>query len=221
MNERQDILREKTVIDQRCKSYKALSWTGVVTGALVATGLGFLLNLFNIGIGLSVVNHTPEGITSVMVGGLIATLIGTMVTLFAAGWVSGFLARSYTWHKHLGVMQGFTAWCVALLIMLMLFSSNVGHFTLGSAVLADTFSPKATIAVTTNENAPAISAKNVNRPQLTVNPEKAANNIGKGALITFLLFFAGAVSACFGGFIGVCHEGDCCRTKDSCCKKSV
>ena len=33
---------------------KALSWTGVIAGALVATGLGFLLNLFDVGIGLAV-----------------------------------------------------------------------------------------------------------------------------------------------------------------------
>lgn len=43
-----------------------------------------------------------------------------------------------------------------------------------------------------------------NPPEATVNPSKAANEIGKGALAAFLIFFLGAIASAFGGYCGAC-----------------
>ena len=212
MNEGERISTEKHFRDHCHKGFKKLSWTGVIAGALVATGLSFLINLFDIGIGLSIVNNTKEGVATVVVGGLIGMIIGAIVTMFVAGWVSGFIARSCCWHRHLGLFQGFTTWCLALIITLILLSHNVGFLTLGSRLLADNLSSSPTVRITTDENAPALSEIRADRPQITVNAEKSANDIGKGTLITFLIFFLGAVASCFGGFFGVCGgKNDFCH----------
>lgn len=74
-----------TNVDDHCHRWKeSLSWTGVMAGALLAVGWGFLLNIFYLGIGLTVVNNTEAGVTAVVIGGLIAAIIGSVVTMFAA-----------------------------------------------------------------------------------------------------------------------------------------
>jgi hypothetical protein len=214
MKEAERISTEKHFMDHCHKCFRKLSWTGVIAGALVATGLSFLFNLFDIGIGLSVVNNTKEGVVTVVVGGLIGMIIGAIVTMFVAGLVSGYIARSCCWHRHLGILQGFTTWCLALVITLVLFSHNIGYLTFGSRLLVDNLSSSPTVRITTDENAPAVSQIRENRPQITVNAEKSANEIGKGALITFLIFFLGAIASCFGGFFGVCRKDGLCHTHE-------
>jgi hypothetical protein len=197
------------------KCVKLISWTGVIAGALIATGLSFLFNLFDIGIGLSVVSNSKEGVETVIVGGLIGMIIGAIVTMYVAGWVSGYIARPYCWNPHLGVLQGFTTWCLALIITLILLSSHVSFVTFGSQLLSRHVSTNPMVQITTNENAPAVSEIRGNRSQVTINAEKSANNLGTGTLITFLIFFLGAVSSCFGGYCGAGHRDHCCKGMES------
>lgn len=196
------------------KCIKLISWTGVITGALIATGLSFLFNLFDVGIGLTVVNNTKEGLETVVVGGLIGMIIGAIVTMYVAGWVSGFIARPYCWNPHLGVLQGFTTWCVALIITLVLLSSHVSYVTFGSQLLSNNLSSNPIVRITTDEHAPAVSEIRANEPQVTINAEKSANNLGYGTLLTFLIFFLGAISCCFGGYFGAGHRDHYCKEQE-------
>src|SRR5687767_10657531 len=72
---------------------KAISWTAILAGALVGMGLTFLLNTFSIGIGLSLVRTTEDGLTSLAIGGFIGLLIGAIVSMFAAGFTAGCLGK--------------------------------------------------------------------------------------------------------------------------------
>ncbi|MDQ2994486.1 MAG: hypothetical protein M3R00_06020, partial [Pseudomonadota bacterium] len=180
VNDNERIVTERKGMGQCHKCFESLSWTGVVAGALVATGLSFLLTLFDAGIGLTAIDHTERGITTVVVGGLIGMLIGAIVTMFIAGCVAGYVGRTYSWNRHSGVLQGFLAWCLALVIMLALFSANLGTLSYGSTLLADNITPSPAVRLTTDENVPAVSNVQASQPQATINTEKAANTAGKG-----------------------------------------
>ena len=66
--------------------YKRMSWTAIFVGALIGTGLGFLLHLFGIAIGLSAFSLTPDGATAVAIGGIVGMLIGVIASMLAAGY---------------------------------------------------------------------------------------------------------------------------------------
>ncbi len=48
---------------------KRISWSAILIGAIVAVGLGFLLNMFCLAIGLSAFTLDDQGKTVVAVGG--------------------------------------------------------------------------------------------------------------------------------------------------------
>ncbi len=210
MNDIENTFSKKQDKDRYPRCNESLSWTGIVAGGLAATGLGFLLNLFNIGIGLSIFDYSTQGVMTIMIGGLIAMFIGGFATMFIAGWVSGYISRPYCSNRYMGVLQGFAAWCFALIISLFLIASNVGFFLSSSHLLIDNLSISPTISFTTDEHAPTISNLNPNHPQITVNAEKSANKMGLAAFVTFLVFFLGAIASCLGGYFGACPNSDKC-----------
>ena len=107
--------------------WKRLSWTAVIVGALVGVGLTFLLALFSAAIGLSAFSMDSTGATTLAVGGFIGVVIGILVSMFLAGWVAGYLGRPYAMGRNLGVLYGFTAWCLALLLTAS-FAGPIGRY---------------------------------------------------------------------------------------------
>lgn len=183
-----------------------LSWSGVIAGALVATGLSFLMNVFNLGLGLSLFTDTKKGVTTIVIGGLVAMIVGGFITMFAAGWVSGYVGRSCKQYRYLGVFQGLTTWCLVLMIIAFLFANNIAFLTVGSHLLADNIVSNSTVHVNPNEEGLKYSNTRSNTQdnlQVVVNREKSANDIGKSALITFVIFFVGFIACCWGGCVGV------------------
>lgn len=196
-------------------SVNCISWTAVITGALVGIGLSFLLNLFGISIGLSAFTTDKEGMAVLAIGGFIGMLIGGVVSMFVAGWVSGFLARSYCDNKRFGVLYGFTSWCLALLITLIIslhagqlvafnfyslmdnkpFSSALGQSSTGTSTV---FSPNR--RADTRE-----STSRSSQTEVTSSQEQKANAAGMSLFLTFVLFFLGALASCFGGYFGLCR----------------
>lgn len=112
--------------DHFCKG-RYISWSAIVIGALVGIGLSFLLNVFGIAIGLSAFNAASTGATTMAIGGFIGMIIGTIASMFMAGWVTGYLSRTFSFHRNLGVLYGFSAWCLALVITIVL-ASSATHF---------------------------------------------------------------------------------------------
>lgn len=207
--------------------YRSLSWTGVIAGALVAISLSFLLNLFEMGIGLSIVQTSEQGVVTMVIGGLIAMAVGGMIVMFAAGWVSGYLARFYHWHRHVGILQGLAAWSLALILTFLLLGLHSNLLTYSSQLLTETslLNPSApsTINLTNNDNAPAVNVNaNFTSPsQITVNTQTAVNTLGMGALIAFLIFILGAIASCVGGYYGVGQPEKTCLPNDPKKVKSI
>lgn len=196
---------------------KRISWTAILVGALVAVGLGFLLNLFSIAIGLSLVTTNPEGMKSLAIGGYLGIVIGTIATMFTAGWAAGYLGRPFCLRRNLGVIYGFSAWCIALILTVLLaahMGRYVGFYTdfvsqPGSVHMMKMEKPmmqvEANVVATKSDKAETKSA-------VTPSTEKAANALGITSLLIFTLFFIGALSACFGGHCGMysCKDDDSC-----------
>jgi hypothetical protein len=205
---------------------KSLSWTAIFAGALVGVGLSFLLNLLCACIGLSAFSASSDGATALVISGFVGLVIATFVSMYMAGWVAGYIGRPYVARRHLGELYGFITWSLALLLTVMLAS----HVTKFVSSFNDSFvmhQQAPAVAVTTNEAAPLASQStvtNVNTgdstTQTTVNAAKA---VSVSAIVTFFLFFIGALASCFGGCIGMrccrkhCHDSNC---KCSACYKS-
>lgn len=194
--------------------HRAISWSAVITGALIGVGLGFLLNLFSVSIGLSAFTTSTDGLSTLAVGGFIGMLIGVIATMFVSGWVAGYLGQPYCGDKNLGVLYGFTAWCLSLVLAVLL-AANFAHFVTNYAAAVSNH-PTTNVNMTSDTTAPMVSEnkKETGDSVVTVNTEKAANAIGATAFVTFILFFIGALSSCFGGFSGCearrkCQDGMC------------
>lgn len=193
--------------------FKRISWSAIIAGALVGIGLTFLLNLFSIAIGLSIVKTTTDGMTILAVGGLVGVLIGTIVANFVGGMSAGYLGRPFCPKGNLGVLYGFVTWFLALLLMAMIFS-KVGNFVEAYTSFIQT--PVTVVKIVNNETTPAVSSAiatiGKTKP-VTVNVQAATNNLGIAATIVFILFWLGAISSCVGGHYGMVCRDSCCPEK--------
>ena len=191
-----------------CK--KRFSWTAVFVGALVGVGLGVLLNIFNIAIGVSVFAVSSEGVMTLAIGGLVGMLIGIIISMFLAGMVAGYLGRPYCIKHNLGIVYGFTTWCVALILTVFL-TSHIGHYI---SAYSNTLTNPATIIVT-SDVPPAASntaATDGTTTPVVISVEKVTNGLGMGAFIVFILFFISAVASCIGGHYGMaCKDDEYCH----------
>lgn len=197
-----------TTTNQMCKKYcgiKCISWSPIIIGAFIAIGLSFLLNLFSTAIGLSIYKMSPEGISKLTIGGMLGFAIGIIASMFFAGWVAGYLGRSHCNKKYCGGLYGFTTWCLALILMIILalpfsrFITNYTHYLSNSVV---------TTTISTSENTSKTTAS------VTVPNEEALGDLSKGAFVLFIMFFLGALASTCGGHIGViaCQNSECCNS---------
>lgn len=190
-------------------NFNRISWTAVIIGGLVGLGLSFLLNLFSVSIGLSLVSTTQEGIATLAIGGFIGLLIGAIISMFMAGFTAGYLGQPYCVKRNLGVLYGFSAWCVGLVLMVVL-TSHITHYV---AAYSD-FIVHPTVVEVVNNNVSPVALSASGSADVVVNAQKTTNNLGITSLLIFILFFVGAVASCFGGHFGmVCKEGQCGRDR--------
>lgn len=188
---------------------RRLSWTAVITGALIGLGLSFLLNLFSIAIGLSIVTTTHEGIVSLAIGGFIGLIIGAIASMFVAGFAAGFLGRTYCIKRNLGVLYGFTTWCLSLILMVLL-SSFMGRYIHSYSDFIS--NPKTTIFTT--HKVESVATLPVSTPNITttVSEQKTEKSLEYSAFLIFILFFISALASCFGGHYGMsCGKDDDCK----------
>lgn len=206
----------KTCHHHKCCCMKCISWSAIIVGALVALGLGFLMNLFGISIGLSAFNPSASGVKSLAIGAYFGLLIGTIIIMFISGWIAGYLGRSPHVKRDLGAIYGFTTWTLSLILMVLL-ASHFTQFSTTSNSALDYSNKNSThynVTTTTNSKAPVVSEEEkggtrAESPNIVVNPEKAANLMGLSLLLTFVIFFAGALAACFGGYFGISRPCTC------------
>lgn len=191
-------------------SWKRISWTAILVGALVGVGLGFLLNLFSIAIGLTAFTVDNEnGATAVAIGGLIGMLIGVIASMIAAGYVSGYLGRHYAPKRNLGIVYGFLTWTVALLISAAVtahMGNYVTNYTSTMARSGTASSKNETMSAVTNSlTATSTQSSDGGQNAVAASPESLAAS----AFIVFILFFLGALACCFGAMWGMnCRWND-------------
>lgn len=192
-------------------SFKCISWSAIVVGALVGVGLTFLLSLFGVSIGLSLVTISNTGMISLAIGGFIGLLISTFIAMFVAGTAAGYLGRSHCVKRNLGVVYGFTAWCLAFILSVLL-ASHVMHYV---SNYANFITNQATVSTTQNSNMPAVTTgQQSDNTVVVLNTQKATNTLGYVSFLIFILFAVGALASCFGGYFGMV-----CVCNKSCCGK--
>lgn len=193
-----------------CK--KRLSWSAIIAGALVGIGLSFLLNLFSIAIGLSIFNTATEGAVTLAIGGFIGVIIGTIVPMFFAGFTAGYLGRPHCARRNLGVLYGFTAWCLAL-ILTALFTTHMGHYVSSYGNFVS--NPSAVVVTSDSGSAGVTTSPATPAPQsavMVIDAQRAANGLAMGTFLIFVLFSIGALSSAIGGHCGM----RCCREDEVC-----
>lgn len=187
--------------------FRRISWTAVFVGALVAVGLGFLLNLFGLAIGLTMFNINNQGSMVLAFGGLLGVIIGVIVAMTVAGFTAGFLGRNYCPNRNLGILYGFTTWTVALLLSAVI-TAHVGNYV--TAYTNRLTNSMVVASVNTNPNADMVeisgtsnnSANDVGDQQV-VKVTASTHTIAWSAFVIFLLFLIGAISACVGACWGM------------------
>ncbi len=188
------ITETKVIHSPECR---CLSWKPVVAGALVAIGLTFLLNLFSVAIGLTAYSTSSEGVETLALGGLIGTGIGIVASMFAAGWIAGYLGRSYCNLRHIGAIYGFLTWCLALIVSVFVAmqAHEYVHF------YADFISGAANSFQLPNAG-PAAAAAAVTATATNLS----TNNLIISTYIIFILFFLSAFACSLGGHCGMRHK---------------
>lgn len=193
--------------------FKRISWSAIFIGALVITGLGFLLNLFGMAIGLSAVTVNTSGGTALAIGGVIGMIIGLIVSMIAGGYAAGYLGRVYSSHPHnLGLLYGFATWSVALLLSAVV-TTQVGHYVTEYA-----HSITNPTLHTTSQNLDEVRALSVetntpkaNRDQNSTKITASLDSLAYGTFILFIMFFVGAISTCLGAYWAMA----CCRKAET------
>lgn len=175
--------------------FRCVSWTPIFIGAIVGVGLAFLLNLFGIGIGLSAFT-TSANVNTFAIGGFLGLAFGTIVASFVSGWVAGFLGKPYRYN--FGVLYGFSAWCVALILLIILSGPTVHFVTHLTQYVTNN-----SVVLGTNEMGmnPVQPVQN-NTATPAATPENS-KDLAKVTFAIFALMFLGAISSCFGGHFGV------------------
>lgn len=186
-----------TPVNVYCR--KHVVWSAIVGGALIAIGLSFLFNLFCVGIGLSLVSMTDQGQPTMMIGGFIALLICSFVGMFVAGSTAGYLAKDHCANKKIGAFYGFTAWCLALVVSMVL-AFHAGNLLPDYRHFVSVKTPAVQIQST---NVQAGAEINVNMD------EQSVQHLGYVSFLIFILFFVGALAATWGGCFGLCCGTHC------------
>ncbi len=199
---------------------RSISWSAIFIGALFGIGISFLLNLFAVGIGLSAfTSTTPQ---TLAVGGIIGLIIISIASMGTLGWIAGFIGatRSLCFHNktdcNFGCIYGFSAWCLAL-VLGMLLAMPASHFVKQSVhALNPTlqtqhvykqsmeYPAKNDVSQTTTINANANEAV---KTDVTTDAD-ARKILITTTFITFIMFFIGAISASIGGHMGYARYSD-------------
>lgn len=175
---------------------REVSWTAIIAGALVALSLSFLIHTLNAGLGLSAFTTSPGGMLALGIGAMLWLIITGIVIMFCAGWVAGRLARRVNADPFFGVLHGFLAWSLALIIGLFLAT----HFLTG--IVSSSEQAGNTLQHFTQQ-AGSEKARALTPSKRT---ENIANTAGVTALATFFVFTFGGIAAGVGGYYGTRND---------------
>lgn len=197
------IYTQKHEHDHVCGHHR-VSGMAIVIGALVAIGLGFLANILSLAIGLTAFPVSTEGKVAFAATGFVWLVVLAIVTMFIAGWVAGWLGRPLAFKRKLGEIYGFSAWVLALVVTILL-ANSAGDYLTQRTYMVDRTNPAFQL---TNQVTSAVTGQTARSSGgVRANtPEAEAENLGTISFATFFILFIGALSATFGGRVGIRHR---------------
>lgn len=183
---------------------KRLSWTAVISGAIVGFGVNFLLNLLSLAIGLSSFSYTSLNSISFSLPGFSGFIIVAIISMFATGWVAGILSNTQVQLKWWGALYGFIAWGICL-IFTTLIITNMIQFS----IFHSNFTSQPNfVSIRITNDAPMLTEvkTSTDRIPAAVESEMATKTIILNAYVTFSLFLIGAISSGVGGYLGFSQQ---------------
>jgi len=186
---------------------KRICWKAIFAGALVGFGLTFLLQIFDKAIGITVFNVNSSGVEAMVLGGFLGSIVGIIASMFFAGWIASYLSRPHFFDRRIGALYGLLVWCLSLLIGMIVMAHMSSHAMEGRNYLENP--NPSMVGMNTSQTASVITNETMeksNPNQNVANENIPAKKAGISLFLTFILFFIGAVSACFGGYFGLKAE---------------
>lgn len=176
-----------------------ISWSALSAGAIAGVGLNFLMNLLALGLGLAIFSVSSSGETLFSMWGFGCFIICALCSMFITGWVAGKLTPRVLKSRAWGLLYGFLSWSLLLIFTIILITNFIQYTAFHSNFTSNLVEIKLkhSSAMLTGTKAHALS----NSP-LSFNIETHKKVITLNALLTFLLFFIGAISSSLGGLIG-------------------
>lgn len=159
------------------KIVKYISLWALFVGTVTAIGLTFLFNVLTMGLGLSLFTEKESGQIALTFGGVAWMIVGSYMALFIPGWLCGRLINNeHPLQMWVGVLHGFLTWSLYLMLSWILL-----------AIIADDLTVR------------ILHSFFINIGDKTI----AANKMGYTGLISFFIFFIGAIGCCIGAACGM------------------
>lgn len=191
-------------------NFKRVCWSAILSGAIVAIGINFLLGLFGIAIGISTFSLHSDGKIVIAFGGAIGIAIGIIASMLTAGYTAGYLGRGYCPKRNLGLLYGFLMWSFAIIISAILivplgkYAAIFSNETSRSNFIIPQSSTNTSEPITV-ETVPSSMENNHKSIRVTATPDSLALS----AFLVFIMFFIGAIFSCIGATWGMnCSRND-------------
>ncbi len=175
-----------------------VSWSAIFAGALIAFSLSALFNLLNAGLGLVLFPETFHALLSLSVAGYIWLIICGIIALFIAGFITGKILRYYSTSPFNGMLHGFLAWSLALLVTVMLAS----HFATAAASQIPAGVQVAVDGTQSAQNETTSSSSTSDNMADNQHVAQESKAIGGATIGIFFIFLLSAIAAIIGGYLG-------------------
>jgi hypothetical protein len=169
-----------------------ISWPAIVAGAVAGVGLNFLLNLLSLGLHFASFSIDGAGNLTFSFFGYLSFCVSGFIAMFFTGWISASAAIPLSPNKLWGVLHGFLAWSLLLMLTIILITNMIQYTAFHSNFTA------ALVAIKITNNAPMTTETFAKISDL----ESSKKILTLNAILTFILFFIGALSSCLGGYLG-------------------
>lgn len=176
-----------------------LSWSAIFAGAVAGVGLNFLLNLLSLGLGISSFSIDSEGNTFFSFAGFLCFCLAAILAMFSTGWIAGKLTPVVVKARAFGLLIGFIAWSMLLIMTIILITNMIQYAAFHSNFTSNL------VAIKLTNDAPMLTetvADTRKKSPLHINIETRRKVLTLNAFLTFVLFFIGSLSGCMGGFLG-------------------
>jgi len=168
-------------------------WPAVIVAGLIGVGLSFLFTLLSLAFGFTAFSQSSTGALVFSTGGFVGLVITAVVSMFLVGWIAGYLGRPFCIKKYYGELYGLTAWCLTLILSILLAASSEKLIANTSYLVNKNVAPVSFTVTVEKMTTKVTGVKN------TSTPEKNAEALAMTSFATFFIFFIGALASSFGG----------------------